>query len=70
MQRWKSYDTVPSQTESMAEFQTGKGYCPKEFTLTERLRYPNLPPGDYVMRVAYWGVGNWDRQDIRVTVTE
>lgn len=70
MQRWKSYDTVPPQTDGMADFQTAKGYCPSEYTLTDRLRYPALPPGDYVMRVAYWGVGNWDRQDIRVTIPE
>jgi len=69
-QRWKNYDTVPSTTDNMNDFLTPKGYCPKEYTLTERLRYPNLPPGEYVFRVGYWGVGNWDRQDILVTVSE
>ena len=69
-QRWKSYDTVPSPTEQLAAFATDKGFCPTEYTLTERLRYPALPPGQYVFRIAYWGVGNWDRQDIEMTISE
>lgn len=68
-QRWKSYDTVPSTGgESMEKFMSEKGFCPTEYTLTERLRYPTLPPGEYVFRIAYWGVGNWDRQDVLVTL--
>ena len=69
-QQWKNYQSVPTPTEDLPAFSSSQGFCPKEFILTERLRYPTLPPGDYVLRVAYWGVGNWDRQDIRFTVNE
>jgi len=69
-QKWKSYDTVPKPTEQLAAFSSEKGFCPAEYTLTERLRYPALPAGGYVFRIAYWGVGNWDRQDIAMTITE
>lgn len=67
-QQWKSYKTVPSTTEALTQFEQEKGFCPSEYILTERLRYPTLPTGDYVMRVSYWGVGNWDRQDILLSV--
>ncbi len=66
--RWKSYQVVPSAAASSQQFLDGKGFCPSEFILTERLRYPTLPPGEYLFRVAYWGVGNWDRQDILLTI--
>lgn len=67
-QQWRSYQTVPSTTDSLAAFASPQGFCPKELILTERLRFNELPPGEYVLRVAYWGVGNWDRQDILLTV--
>lgn len=69
-QRWKNYSTEPNPTQSLADFTSDKGFCPTEYTLTERLHYPTLPPGQYVLRVAYWGVGNWDRQDILFSITE
>lgn len=69
-QRWKTYSAVPDPAKSLSDFSSEKGFCPTEYTLTERLRYPTLPPGQYVLRVAYWGVGNWDRQDILFSVTE
>ena len=67
-QQWKNYQTTPELAQSIPAFATEKGYCISEYYLTERLRYPELPAGDYVLRVAYWGVGNWDRQDILLTV--
>ncbi len=67
-QNWKSYNLVPKPEERAADFGTAKGYCPTEYTLTERLRYPSLPAGEYVIRIAYWGVGNWDRQDVLLAV--
>ena len=69
-QQWKNYKAVPNPAESISAFSSEKGFCPKEYILTERLRYPNLPAGEYVLRVAYWGKGNWDRQDILLSVKE
>lgn len=67
-QRWKSYESVPSTTEGMQDFLTPKGFCPQEYKLTDRLKFPTLPAGEYVLRIAYWGKGNWDRQDIYLTI--
>lgn len=65
-QQWKDYKVIPDPVPT--QFSSGEGFCPQEFILTERLRYKSLPPGDYVVRVGYWGVGNWDRQDILLSV--
>jgi len=69
-QQWKNYQAVPSPAKSVSAFSSEKGFCPAEYILTERLRYPTLPAGEYVLRIAYWGKGNWDRQDILLSVKE
>ena len=43
-------------------------YCPTEFTLTERLRYKVLPPGEYVLIVYYHGTKMWGSKEVLVTI--
>ena len=65
---WRNYTAVPSTLENTPAFLKGDGFCASEFTLTERLRFPTLPAGQYVAMISFWGKGNWDRQTILLTV--
>lgn len=65
---WRNYTAVPSTLENATAFLKGDGFCASEFTLTERLRFPTLPAGQYVAMISFWGKGNWDRQTILLTV--
>lgn len=72
-ERWKRYTLHPDHTSWMkksdpeAEIQE---YCPKEFTLTDRLRYKVLPPGEYVLVVYYYGEKLWGSKEILLTLQE
>ena len=67
---WRNYTAVPSTLENANAFLKGDGFCATEFTLTERLRYPTLPAGQYIAMISFWGKGNWDRQTILLTVAK
>ncbi len=67
---WREYTAVPSTLENTGAFLKGDGFCASEYTLTERLRFPTLPAGQYIVMISFWGKGNWDRQTILLTVAK
>ncbi len=67
---WRDYSPVPSTIENTASFLKGEGFCVSEYTLTERLRFPSLPAGQYIVMISFWGKGNWDRQTILLNVAK
>jgi len=67
---WRKYSAVPSTSLNTRSFLSGNGFCASEYTLTERLRYPSLPAGQYIAIISFWGKGNWDRQTILLTVEQ
>jgi len=67
---WRKYSAVPSTLENTRAILAGNGFCAREYTLTERLRYPSLPAGQYIVMISFWGKGNWDRQTILLTVEQ
>ena len=44
---WRDYTAVPSTLENTTTFLKGDGFCISEYTLTDRLRFPSLPAGQY-----------------------
>lgn len=68
--RWRNFSAVPSTLENTTTFLNGDGFCVSEYTLTERLRFPSLPAGQYILMISFWGKGNWDRQTILLTVAK
>jgi len=69
-QQWRDYSLVPPTLENTGKFLEGEGFCVKEYSLTDRLHFPSLPNGEYVVQISFWGVGNWDRQTILLKVTD
>lgn len=67
---WRNYTAVPSTLENTNTFLKGDGFCVSEYTLTDRLRFPSLPAGQYIAMISFWGKGNWDRQTILLTVAK
>jgi hypothetical protein len=67
---WRNYTAVPSTLENTTTFLKGDGFCVSEYTLTDRLRFPSLPAGQYIAMISFWGKGNWDRQTILLTVAK
>lgn len=67
---WRNFSAVPSTLENTKTFLNGDGFCVSEYTLTDRLRFPSLPAGQYMVMISFWGKGNWDRQTILLTVKE
>lgn len=67
---WRNYSAVPSTLENTATFLSGNGFCASEYTLTDRLRFPSLPAGEYIVMISFWGKGNWDRQTISMKVAK
>ena len=67
---WRNYKAVPSTLDNTTAFLSGDGFCATEYTLTDRLRFPGLPAGQYVAIISFWGEGNWDRQTIFLTVAK
>ena len=65
---WRNYSAVPSTLENTKTFLTGNGFCPTEYSLSDRLRFSSLPAGQYIAMISFWGKGNWDRQTILFTV--
>ena len=70
--RWKNYMTNPRPTTATHPpepiWVPGQDFCPKEFFLTHRLRYKELPKGTYLLTVRYQGTKNWDAKHIWLEV--
>ena len=69
--RWRDFRAVPDPVDDgrgRKAWRAGGEYCPREYILTERLRFKTLPPGEYVIGVRYHGQQNWDVQHILLEV--
>ena len=65
---WRRFQHNPPIPENLAA--ELNNYCPKDFFITPRVRFPKLPPGAYAMNVRVYGGKNWDKQTILLTVRE
>jgi len=52
---WRNYSAVPSTLENTKTFLSGNGFCVSEYTLSERLRFPSLPAGQYIAMISFLG---------------
>lgn len=65
--RWKQYQTVPRPADGhplVANWKPQQEFCPTEYFLSPRLRYKELPSGQYKVSIRFHGKSNWDKQEI------